>query len=216
MSSGSLSLAPRAPPYRPTRLPSSSSKRPSGTSSRWCGSHSHGSYAPCNGARSSTFPCATPTNACLVCLNTLHLHQLAYNCTTLAACESTAQRQEAVGLTPVVLQCACSAIIRLDPLSVHFNLLFLYISHILQHTTTAKRRAKKQCRRRDASSGQKTTRGIEGEDPAAANVVPFCFLCRLFPQPTPTSSSLATPSATRKSSSKSRPCSTHSKTISSA
>jgi len=36
------------------------------------------------------------------------------------------------------------------------------------HTTTAERRAKKQRQRRGASSSQKTKRGIEGENPAAA------------------------------------------------
>jgi len=43
---------------------------------------------------------------------------------------------------------------------------FVYLSYHTTHTTTAERRAEKQCRRRGASSGQKTKRGIEGEDVA--------------------------------------------------
>ena len=42
------------------------------------------------------------------------------------------------------------------------NPIFLYHT---THITTAERRAEKQCRRRGASSGQKTKRGIEGERP---------------------------------------------------
>jgi len=71
--------------------------------------------------------------------------------------------------------------------------LFVYISHIIQpcisrislffvhpsyhttHTTPAEGRAEKQCRRRGASSGQKTRRSIEGEDPAAAGMRRFLF-----------------------------------------
>jgi len=49
-----------------------------------------------------------------------------------------------------------------------FLSLSLSLSCHTTHTTTAERRAEKQCRRRGASSGQKTKRGIEGEDPAAA------------------------------------------------
>jgi len=40
----------------------------------------------------------------------------------------------------------------------------VYLSYHTTHTTTAERRAEKQCRRRGASSGQKTNRGIEGEE----------------------------------------------------
>ena len=40
------------------------------------------------------------------------------------------------------------------------------ISYHTTHTTTAERRVEKQCRRRGASSGQKTKRGIEEEDPS--------------------------------------------------
>ena len=42
------------------------------------------------------------------------------------------------------------------------------------HTTTAERRIEKQCRRRGASSGQKTRRGIEGEQPGRRL---FSFAC---------------------------------------
>jgi len=42
---------------------------------------------------------------------------------------------------------------------------FFYLSYHTTHTTRAERRAEKQCRRRGASSGQKTRRGIEGEKP---------------------------------------------------
>jgi len=45
---------------------------------------------------------------------------------------------------------------------------FVSLSYHTTHITTAGRRAEKRCRRRGASSGQKTKRGIEGEDPAAA------------------------------------------------
>jgi len=41
---------------------------------------------------------------------------------------------------------------------------FFYLSYHATHTTTAERRVEKQCRRGGASSGQKTKRGIEGED----------------------------------------------------
>ena len=49
--------------------------------------------------------------------------------------------------------------------------LSLSLSWHTTHTTTAECRAEKQCRHRGANSGQKTKRGIEGEDPTAA------FLC---------------------------------------
>jgi len=52
-----------------------------------------------------------------------------------------------------------------------------FISWHTTHTTTAERRDEKQCRRRGASSGQKTKRGIEGEEPAAAGIERF-FFCR--------------------------------------
>jgi len=46
------------------------------------------------------------------------------------------------------------------------------------HHNSTERRAKKQCRRRGASSGQKTKRGIEGEDPLAAGIERFFSLKR--------------------------------------
>jgi len=52
--------------------------------------------------------------------------------------------------------------------------LVLYLSY--HATTTSERRAGKQCQRRGASSGQKTKRGIEGEDPAAAGIKKLCSL----------------------------------------
>ena len=53
---------------------------------------------------------------------------------------------------------------------------FFFISYIIQHTTKAERKAEKSCRRRGASSGQKTKRGIEGEDPATAGIERFFSL----------------------------------------
>jgi len=48
---------------------------------------------------------------------------------------------------------------------------FILISHIIQLTPKElSAEPKKQCQRRSASSGQKTKRGIEGEDPAAASI----------------------------------------------
>jgi len=55
-------------------------------------------------------------------------------------------------------------------------LFFVYLSYHTTHTTTAERRAENQCQRRGASSGQKTKRGIEGEDPAAAGIERFFLL----------------------------------------
>jgi len=49
-------------------------------------------------------------------------------------------------------------------------MLLFYLSYHTTHTTTAGRRAEKQRQRRSASSGQKTKRGIEGKDPAAAGI----------------------------------------------
>ena len=47
-----------------------------------------------------------------------------------------------------------------------FTFIFIvYLSCHTTHTTTAESRAEKQCRRRGASGGQKTRRGIEGEQP---------------------------------------------------
>ena len=51
-----------------------------------------------------------------------------------------------------------------------------YLSYHTTHTTTAERRADKQCQRRSASSVQKTKSGIEGEDPAAAGIERFFSL----------------------------------------
>ena len=51
----------------------------------------------------------------------------------------------------------------------------VYLSYHTTHTTTAERRVEKQCRRRGASSGQKTKRGIGGEDPATAGIERFLF-----------------------------------------
>jgi len=53
---------------------------------------------------------------------------------------------------------------------------FVSLSYHTTHTTTAERRAEKQCQRRGASSGQKTKRGIEGEDLAAAGIERFFSL----------------------------------------
>jgi len=52
----------------------------------------------------------------------------------------------------------------------------VYLSWRTTRTTIAERRAEQQCRRRGASSGQKTKRGIEGEDPAAAGIERFFSL----------------------------------------
>jgi len=52
----------------------------------------------------------------------------------------------------------------------------VYLSYHTTHTTTAERRVEKQCRRRGASSGQKTKREIEGEDPAATGIERFFSL----------------------------------------
>jgi len=58
-----------------------------------------------------------------------------------------------------------------------FTHAFFFISpYHSTHTTPAERRAEKQCRRRGASSGQKTKRDIEGEDPAAAGIERFFSL----------------------------------------
>jgi len=54
------------------------------------------------------------------------------------------------------------------------------ISYHTTHTTTAERSAEKQCRRRGASSGQKTKRGMEGEDPAAAGIERFLLSPLIF------------------------------------
>ena len=52
----------------------------------------------------------------------------------------------------------------------------VYLAYNTTHTTKAERRAEKQRQRRGASSGQKTKRGIEGEDPAAAGIERFFSL----------------------------------------
>jgi len=52
----------------------------------------------------------------------------------------------------------------------------VYLSYHTTHTATAERRAEKQCQRRGANSGQKTKRGIAGEDPAAAGIERFFSL----------------------------------------
>jgi len=49
----------------------------------------------------------------------------------------------------------------------------VYLSYHTTHTTKAERRAEKQRQRRGASSGQKTKRGIEEVDPAAAGIERF-------------------------------------------
>jgi len=49
------------------------------------------------------------------------------------------------------------------------------ISYHTTHTTTAERRAEKEFRRRGGSSGQKTKRGIDGANPAAAGIGRFFF-----------------------------------------
>ena len=54
--------------------------------------------------------------------------------------------------------------------------IFVFNPGLTLTLTTAERRAKKQCRRRGASSGQKTKRGIEGVDPAAAGIERFFSL----------------------------------------
>jgi len=51
-----------------------------------------------------------------------------------------------------------------------------HISYHTTHTTKAERRAEKHRQRRGASIGQKTKRGIEGEDPAAAGIEKFFSL----------------------------------------
>jgi len=51
----------------------------------------------------------------------------------------------------------------------------VHLSYHTTHTTTAERRAEEQCRRRGASSGHKTKRGIEGEDTAAAGIERFVY-----------------------------------------
>jgi len=57
-----------------------------------------------------------------------------------------------------------------------FIFFLVYLSYHTTHTTPAEREAEKQCRHRGASSGQKTERGIEGEDPAAAGIERFFSL----------------------------------------
>jgi len=54
---------------------------------------------------------------------------------------------------------------------------FVYLSYHTTHTR-AERRAETQCQRRSANSGQKTKRGIEGEDPAAAGIRRFFSLSK--------------------------------------
>ena len=56
----------------------------------------------------------------------------------------------------------------------------MYLSYHTTHTTRAERRADKLRQRRSASIGQKTKRGIEGEDPAAAGVEGFFSLKGVF------------------------------------
>ena len=64
------------------------------------------------------------------------------------------------------------------PCASSFLFLSVYLSCHTTHTTTAERRAERHCRRRGADSGQKTKRGIEGEDPAAAGIEGFFSLKR--------------------------------------
>jgi len=52
----------------------------------------------------------------------------------------------------------------------------VYIAHIILLTPEQQSAAEKQCQRRSASSGQKTKRGIEGVDPAAAGIERFFSL----------------------------------------
>ena len=51
--------------------------------------------------------------------------------------------------------------------------LFVDLLYHTTHTTKAERRAEKQRQRRGDNGGQKTKRGIEGEDPAAAGIGRF-------------------------------------------
>ena len=56
--------------------------------------------------------------------------------------------------------------------------MYIYILYHTTHTTTAERKAEKQCQRGGASSGQKTKRGIEGQDPAVLFFgVSSAYLC---------------------------------------
>ena len=48
-------------------------------------------------------------------------------------------------------------------ISLFIDIIFFCLSSHTIHTTTAERRAEKQCWRRGASSGQNTRRGIEGD-----------------------------------------------------
>ena len=57
-----------------------------------------------------------------------------------------------------------------------FSFFFFYPSYHTTHTTKAEPRAEDECQRQGASSGQKTKRGIEGEDPAAAGIERFFSL----------------------------------------
>jgi len=52
----------------------------------------------------------------------------------------------------------------------------VYLSYPTTHTTKAERRAEKQRQRGGTSSGQKTKRGIEGDDSAAAGIERFFSL----------------------------------------
>jgi len=67
--------------------------------------------------------------------------------------------------------CNCQVLSHSFPQAfVSFLLLLLYLSYQTTHSTPAERIAEKQCRRRGASSGHKTKRGVEGEDPTAAGI----------------------------------------------